>query len=121
MNYVRCANPHCEAACGTEYACTYSDPGYVDLEDGTVVDDRNGDVYCSQECFDECHPVYCADCGDEKVGRAGDRCTYCAIVAERGEDAAYAWYRSLHPELLRKPVVSVPAYAAGAIARRKVI
>lgn len=120
MDHVRCANPHCEVECGTEHVSTYSDPGYVDLDVGAVVDDRNGEVFCSQECYDEFHPVYCADCGDEKVEKAGDRCMYCAIMAEQGEDAAYAWYCSQHPELLRKPVASVPAAAAHTIASKKV-
>ena len=120
MNHVHCANPHCEAECGTEHASTYSDPGYVDFYAGAVIDDRSGEVFCSQECYDECHPVYCADCGDEKVGKAGDRCTYCTITAEEGEDAAYAWYCSRHPKPLRKPVASVPAIAAGRIASEKV-
>jgi hypothetical protein len=120
MNYVRCANPHCEAECGTEHASTFSDPGYVDLDNGAVVDERTGDVFCSQECHDECHPVYCADCGDERVAKAGDRCTYCTIMAEQGEDAAYAWYRAQHPELLRKPVASVPAAAVRTIAGKRV-
>jgi hypothetical protein len=100
---------------------TYSDPGYIDLNEGAVVDDLNGDAFCSQECYDECHPIYCADCGDEKVRKEGDRCTYCAIVAEQGEDAAYAWYCSQHPKVLRKPVASVPAAAAHPIVRRKVV
>jgi hypothetical protein len=120
-NYIHCANRNCEAECGTDHSATSSDPGYVDLDDGAVVDDRNGDVFCSQACFDECHPAYCADCGDEKVAKAGDRCTYCAILAEQGEDAAYAWYCSQHPELLRKPVASVPASAVRAIAGKKVV
>jgi hypothetical protein len=120
-NYAICANRHCGAECGLDHAATFSDPSYIDLDDGAVVDDRNGEVFCSQECYDECHLVYCADCGDEEVGKMGDRCTYCTIMAEQGEDAAYAWYRSQHPELLRKPVVSVPAAGAGAIALKKVI
>jgi len=119
MKNVRCANPNCEAECGTEHASTYSDPGYVDLDGGAVVDDRNGDVFCSQECYDECHPSYCADCGDEVVRKAGERCTYCTIMADQGEDAAYAWYCSQHPELLRKPVASVPASAAHAFGGKK--
>jgi len=116
-NSIHCANRNCEAECGTAHASTFSDPGYVDLDAGAVIDDRNGDVFCSDECHAESHPVYCADCGDEKVAKAGDRCTYCTIMAEKGEDAAYAWYCSQHPELLRKPVASVPA---GAIARKRV-
>jgi hypothetical protein len=120
-NYLHCANQNCEAECGTYHPATYSDPGYIDLDGGAVVDDRNGDVFCSQECYHECNPVYCVDCGDEKVGSVGDRCTYCQILAEQGEDAAYAWYRSQHPELFRKPVASVPATAAGAIAIKKVV
>lgn len=120
MNYVRCANPQCEAECGTERASTYSDPGYVDLYADAVVDDRNGEVFCSQECYDERHPVYCADCGDEKVGTAGDRCTYCTITAEQGEDAAYAWYSSQHPKLHRKPVASVSAAAVRPFAGKRV-
>ncbi len=111
-NYIRCANCNCEAECGTGYAATYSDPGYVDLDDGAVVDDQNGDVFCSQECYDECHPVYCADCGDQEVGKTGDRCAYCTIMAEQGEDAADAWYRSQHCEMFRKPVASVSVAAA---------
>ena len=118
-NYIRCANRNCEAECGVDHAPTFSDPGDSDLHDGALVDDRSGDVFCSQECYDECHPAYCADCGDEKVGKAGDRCTYCTIVAEQGEDAAWAWYRSQHFELLRKPVASVPAAAAD-VARKRV-
>jgi hypothetical protein len=51
MNYVRCANPHCEAECGTEHASTFSDPGYVDLDNGAVVDERTGDVFCSKNLF----------------------------------------------------------------------
>lgn len=96
-NYIHCVNRYCEAECGIDHAATYSDAGNIDLYDGAVVDDQNGDVFCSRECYDECHPVYCADCGDEQVGKAGDRCTYCTIMAEKGEDAAYAWYRSSIP------------------------
>jgi hypothetical protein len=121
MNYIRCANPHCETESGTVHASTYGNPGYVDLAAGAVVDERNGEVFCSQQCYDECHPIYCSGCGDEKVGKAGDRCTYCTIMAEQGEDAAYAWYCSQHPELLRKPVASVPAAAAGTNARKRVV
>jgi hypothetical protein len=120
-NYVHCANPSCEAECGTGRSATYSDPGYVDLDDKTVVDDLNGDVFCSQECYDECHPTYCADCGDNKVGKEGGRCTYCAIVAEQGEDAAYAWYCSQHPKVLRKPVASVPASGLRAAASKRAV
>ncbi|MGA2538125.1 MAG: hypothetical protein ABSF53_19090 [Terracidiphilus sp.] len=105
---VRCANQNCETQCGTD----------LDLDDGVIVDDRSGDVFCSQDCYDASHPVYCADCGDEKVGKEGDRCTYCTITAEQGEDAAYAWYLSQHPELGRKPVASVPAPAPRAIVGR---
>jgi len=112
---IRCANPNCKAQCGTDHPSTYSNPGYVDLDDGAVIDDRNGDVFCSQDCYDECRPVYCADCEDQKVEKEGDRCTYCTITAEQGVDAAYAWYCSQHPELLRKPVASVPAPAFRAI------
>lgn len=118
-NYIHCANPNCEAKCGIDHAATYSDPGYLNLDEGAVVDERNGDVFCSQECRDERYPAYCADCGDEKVAKAGDRCTYCTMMAEQGEDAAYAWYRSQHPRLLRKPVASVSATAA--IARKKAV
>ena len=118
-NYIRCANHNCEAECGTGHATTYSDPDYVDLDGGVVVDDRNGEVFCSQECYEECHPVYCADCGDEKVGNTGDRCTYCTIVAEQGEDAAHEWYRSHHPELFRKPVASVSVAAVHSIDQKK--
>src|SRR5579863_10642825 len=117
-NSIRCANPNCEAQCGTDRPSTYSNPGYVDLDDGAVVDDRSGDVFCSQDCHNECRPVYCADCGDEKVGKEGDRCMCCTITSEHGEDAAYAWYCSQHPELLRKPVASVPAFAVRAIASK---
>jgi hypothetical protein len=113
---IRCANQNCEAECGTEHPSTYDNPGYVDLDDGAVVDDRSGDVFCSQDCYDESRAVYCADCGDEKVEKEGDRCTYCTITAEQGEDAAYAWYCSRRPELLGKPVASVPAAAQRAIA-----
>jgi hypothetical protein len=120
-NYIHCANRDCEAECGTDHASTYDDPGYADLDDGAVVDDRNGDVFCSQECYDECRAVYCTVCGDAEVGKAGDRCTYCTIVAEQGEDAAYAWYRSQHPELIRKPVASVPAARVFAITRKKAV
>lgn len=120
MNYVHCANPRCKAECGTEHASTYSGPGYVALDAGAVIDDPNGEVFCSQECYDEHHPIYCAECGDNKVERAGDQCTYCTIVAEQGEDAAYAWYCSRHPELLRKPVASVPAADTRTIASKKV-
>lgn len=120
MNHVHCANPHCKAECGTEHTSTYNDPGYVALDAGTVVDDRNGEVFCSQECYDEYHPIYCSECGDRKVEKAGDRCTYCTIMAEQGEDAAYAWYCSQHPERLRKPVASVPAAAARTITGKKV-
>lgn len=112
---IHCANLNCEAECGTDHPATYSNPGYFGLDDGAVVDDRSGEVFCSQDCYDECRPVYCADCGDEKVGKEGDRCRYCAIAAEQGEDAAYAWYCSERPELLRKPVASVSAAAARAI------
>ena len=119
-DYIHCANRNCEAECGTDHAATFSDPGYVDLDDGAVVDHRNRDVFCSQECYDECHPVYCVDCGDEKVGNVGDRCTYCKIMAEQGEDAAFAWYCSQHPDRLRKPVASVPATAARATASKRV-
>jgi hypothetical protein len=120
-DYIYCANRNCEAECGVDHAATFSDPAYADLSDGAVMDDRNGDVFCSQECYDASHPTYCADCGDEVVRMKGDRCTYCTIVSEQGEDAAYAWYRSQHPELLRKPVTSVSAVAAGAVARRKLV
>jgi hypothetical protein len=119
-NYIHCANRNCEAKCGTDHAATFSDLGYVDLDDGAVVDDQNGDVFCSQECYDECHPVCCVDCGDEKVGNVGDRCTYCKIMAEQGEDASFAWYCSQHPHRLRKPVASVPATAARAAASKRV-
>jgi hypothetical protein len=119
-DYIHCANRNCEAECGTDHAATFSDPGYVDLDDGAVVDHRNRDVFCSQECYDECHPVYCVDCGDEKVGNVGDRCTYCKIMAEQGEDAAFGWYCSQHPERLRKPVASVSATAAFATASKRV-
>jgi hypothetical protein len=114
-NYIRCANKNCEAECGTEHPSTYNDPGYVDLDDGAVVDDRSGDVFCSQGCYDESHPIYCAECDDAKVGKEGDRCTYCTIKAEQGEDAAFAWFCSQRPELLRKPVASVPAATPRAI------
>jgi hypothetical protein len=120
-DYIHCANTHCEAECGTDHAAAYDDPGYADLDDGTVVDDRSGDVFCSQECYDECHPFYCTVCGDEEVGKAGDRCTYCTIVAEQGEDAAYAWYRAQHPEPPRKPVASVPASAVFPFTRKKAV
>jgi hypothetical protein len=113
--FIRCANQNCNAQCGTEHPSTYDNPGHADVDDGAVVDDRSGDVFCSQECYDESRPVYCADCGDEKVGRDGDHCTYCTITAEQGEDAAYAWYCSQRPELRRKPVASVPAFAPRAI------
>lgn len=108
-NYIHCANPHCEAECGTAHPSTYSDPGYADPYDGAVVDEANGEIFCSQDCYHECHPVYCAECHDEVVGKEGDRCTYCTILAAQGEDAAYSWYCSQHPELLRKPVASVSA------------
>lgn len=120
-NYIHCANRNCEAECGTNHTATYSDPGYVDLDGCAVIDERNGDVFCSQECYDECHPVYCANCGDKPVGKVGDRCTYCTIETEQGEDAAYEWYRSQHPELGRKPVASVSAAAAYPIVRKKVV
>jgi hypothetical protein len=120
-HYIHCANRNCETECGVDSAATYDDPEYIDLDDGAVVDDRNGDVFCSQECYDECHPVYCADCGDIEVASAGDRCTYCTIMAEQGEDAAYAWYCSQHPELLRKPVASVHSPGAGAMAGKKAV
>jgi hypothetical protein len=120
-HYIHCANRNCEAECGTVGPATYSDPGYVDLNDGTIVDDLNGDVFCSQECYDECHPVYCADCGDNKVGKEGGRCTYCAIVAERGEDAAYAWYCAQHPRVPRKPVASVSASALRAVVGKRAV
>lgn len=112
---VRCANQNCEAQCGTEHPSTYDNPGYIDLDDGAVVDDRSGDVFCSQDCYDESRAVYCADCGDEKVEKEGYRCTYCTITAEQGEDAADAWYCSQRPELLRKPVASVHAAAPRSI------
>ena len=112
---IRCANLNCEAPCGTDYPSANGNPGYVDLDDGAVVDDRSGDVFCSQDCNDECRPFFCAGCGDEKVGKEGDRCTYCTIAAEQGEDAAFAWYRSQRPEPFRKPVASVPAAAVRAI------
>jgi hypothetical protein len=112
---IRCANQNCEAQCGTDHPSTYDNPGYVDLDDGAVVDDRSGDVFCSQDCYDESRPIYCADCDDAEVGKEGDRCTYCTITAEQGEDAACAWYYSQHPELLRKPVASVPAATQRAI------
>jgi hypothetical protein len=115
---IRCANQNCEAECGIEYPSTYNNPGYVDLEDAAVVDDRSGDVFCSQSCYDESRDIYCADCGDEKVEKEGDRCTYCTITAEQGEDAAYAWYCSQRPELLRKPVASVPAAPAHAVVNK---
>jgi hypothetical protein len=112
---IRCANRNCDTQCGTDHLSTYGNPGYADLDDGAVVDDRSGDVFCSQNCYDESRPVYCADCGDDKVGKEGDRCMYCTITAEQGEDAAYAWYCSQRPELRRKPVASVPAFAARAV------
>ena len=117
--YIHCAN--CGTECGSGYSAIYSDPGGVDLDDDAVIDDRNDEVFCSQECYDECHPVHCADCRDEEVEKEGDRCTYCTIVAEQGEDAADAWYRSQHPELFRKPVASVSAAVAHAIVRKKAI
>lgn len=120
-SYIHCANANCEAECGSGYADTYSDPGSIDLDDGAVIDEKNGDVYCSQECFAECHPVYCADCGDKPVGKEGDRCTYCTIEAEQGEDAAYEWYRSQHLELGRKPVASVSAVSAYPTVRKKAV
>jgi len=112
---IRCANRNCEAQCGTDHSSTYDNPGYVDLDDRAVVDDRSCDVFCSQECYGESRPVYCADCGDEKVEKQGDRCTFCTITAEQGEDAACTWYRSQRPQLGRKPVASVPALAPRAI------
>lgn len=118
QDHIYCANRNCEAECGVAHAATYGDPGDIELDDGAVVDDRNGEVFCSQDCYDECHPVYCAECGDETVSKAGDRCMYCTIMVEQGEDAAYAWYRSQHPELLRKPVAS--SHALGPAANRKV-
>lgn len=118
-NHIYCANRNCGAECGTGRAATYSDPADIGLDEGAVIDEQNGVVFCSQKCYDESHLVFCADCGDEQVRKAGDRCTYCTIVAEHGEDAAYAWYRSQHPQLFRKPVASVSAAAAGAIARKK--
>ena len=120
-SHIHCANPNCEAECGSGPAAAYSDPSYVDLDDCAVIDDQNLDVFCSQECYDECHPVYCAECGDKPVGKEGDRCTYCTIEAEQGEDAAYEWYRSQHPELGRKPVVSVSAAEAYSCGRKKAI
>lgn len=114
---IRCANLRCEAVCGAEHAATHSDPGFIDLDEGTVVDDHNGDVYCSAECYALSHPIYCADCGDEKVAKAGERCTHCMILADQGEEAAYAWYRSQHPEMFRKPVASVDVSHA---ARRQI-
>ena len=119
-DYIYCANRECAAECGSGHAATYTDPGDVDLDAAAVVDDLNGDVYCSQECYDECHPIYCAECGDEKVERPEDRCTYCSILAEQGEDAAFAWYRSKHPEMFRKPVASVYPAAAYEIRRKAV-
>lgn len=118
---IRCANPRCGTECGVEYPSTHSDPGYADLDGRTVIDDVNGDVFCSQDCYNASHPVYCVDCHDEAVGKAGDRCTYCAIAAEQGEDAAYEWYRSQHPELFRKPVASVPAAAALSVVRKNAV
>jgi hypothetical protein len=112
---IRCANQNCEARCGTEHSSTFANPGFIEIEDGAVVDDRSGDVFCTQDCYDESRPIYCADCGDERVGKEGERCTYCTISAEQGEDAAYLWYRSQHLELRRKPVASVPAFAPRAI------
>lgn len=120
-NYIHCANRNCGAECGTGYPPTCDDPGYVDLDDSAVIDDLNDDVFCSQECYDECHPVYCVDCGDEDVGKNGDRCAYCTLVAEQGEDAAYAWYRSQHPELFRKPVASVSVDTAHSIVPKKAV
>src|SRR5215469_1861420 len=120
-NYVHCANRNCEAECGVDNAATFSDSGYIDLHDGAVVDDRTGDVFCSQECYDECNPVFCADCGDEEVRKAGDRCTYCKIAAELGEDAAYAWRNSQLSELRRKPVASVPVAGIGSNVQRRVV
>jgi hypothetical protein len=116
---IYCANRNCGAECGTGHGATYNDPGYVDLDEGAVVDDRNGDVFCSRECCIQANPVYCAECGDEKVQNEGDCCTYCTIASEQGEDAAYAWYCSQHPELLRKPVVSVSATASYGSAHKK--
>jgi len=107
-NIIYCANRNCEAECGLDHAATFDGSAYIDLFEGAVVDERNGDVYCSQQCHDECHPACCADCGEQMVRKAGERCTYCTIVAEQGEDEAFAWYRSQHPELFRKPVASAP-------------
>lgn len=106
--YVRCSNRNCEAACGLVHGATSSDPGYLDLDDGAVWSEENGDIFCSLACCNEASLSYCADCGDEKVEKGGDRCTYCALAAEQGEAAAYAWYCSQHPEILRKPVAAVP-------------
>lgn len=118
---IHCANAKCQAECGCDQAGTYSEPGYAELNAAVVIDDNTGDVYCSQECFDERHPAYCAECGDEQVGKVGDRCTYCTIAAEQGEEAANLWYRSQHPQLFRKPVVSVPASTPGVIQRMRVV
>lgn len=118
---IHCTNRSCEAECGTGYSATYADPGYVDLDDGTVVDELNGDVFCSQECYDQCHPIYCVDCGDNKVGKEGDRCTYCSIMVEQGEDAAYAWYCSQLPQVPRKPVASVPVSALRTAAGKRAV
>ncbi len=117
--YIRCANRDCGTECGTSYSATSSDPGYLDLDERAVVDDKSGDVFCSRDCYNQANPVYCADCGDEKVQTAGDRCTYCTITAEQGEEAAYAWYCSQHPELLRKPVASVSSTTSYASAHKK--
>jgi len=117
--YIRCANQYCDAECGTDHPSSYDDPGYVDLDDGAVVDDRTGDVFCSQDCYDESHPSFCTDCGDEEVGKKGDRCTDCTIAAEQSEGAPDAWYCSQHSELRRKPVASVPAVAPRAIVGRR--
>lgn len=116
--YGHCANQNCEAECGSGEADSYSDPGYIDFDEGAVIDDDNGDVFCSQECYDECHPVYCIECGDERVEKKGDRCAYCRTEAESGANATDD-YLSL-PQLGCKPVASVSIAGVFSIGRKQV-
>jgi len=124
MNYsniIFCANPNCSVRCGAGQVATFRDPEEADLQPNVVLDEQDGDVYCSQKCYDESHPIYCVDCGDEQVEKSGDRCAYCTIVAKQGEEAANVWYRAQHPEVFRKPVVSVHAPAPGTVRRLRVV
>ena len=118
--YAHCANQECEAECGSGQADTHSNPGYIEFDEGAVFDDDSGDVFCSQDCYDECHPVYCVECGDERVEKKGDRCAYCLTEAARGANGTDDDFLSQHPQLGRKPVGSVSIAEVSSIGRKKV-